>query len=118
MVSCPCLAMDTPGTNRRAPRCLVTPIGVYGPLDIAQPCIRLQRRLRKSFRRAESKDRQYSNKRIYKVTSYQINPPYEREIRWHSSRITVETGLNERGQHAHGASKTKEEGREGCAAQS
>src|SRR5208337_3089441 len=75
--------------------------------DITQPCIRLQRRLGKSPRWAERKDRQYSNNCIYKVMRYEINPP-QREIRWHSSRITVETGLNDRGQHAHGARKNKE----------
>jgi hypothetical protein len=64
--------------------------------------------LEKALRRAKSKDRQYSNRCIYKVIRYKINPPHKREIRWYLSRITVETGLNDRGQHAHGARKNKE----------
>jgi hypothetical protein len=41
------------------------------------------------------------------VCRYEINPPHKR-IQWHSSQITVETGLNDRGQHAHGPRKNKE----------
>ena len=35
------------------------------------------------------------------VGRYEINLPHKR-IQWHSSQITVETGLNDREQRAHG----------------
>jgi hypothetical protein len=55
-----------------------TPIGVHDLRDIAPPCVRLQRCLGKSPRRANSKNRQNSNKRIYIILNYEINPPQER----------------------------------------
>ena len=36
-----------------------------------------------------------------------MNPPHERAS-WHSSQITGETGLNDRGRRAHGPRKNKE----------
>jgi hypothetical protein len=75
--------------------------------DIAQPCVRLQRCLGKSPRRANIKDRQNSNTRIYMVGRYEINLPHKR-IQWHSSQITIETGLNDREQRAQGPRKNKE----------
>jgi hypothetical protein len=91
---------------------LKTPIGVCVPHDIAQPSVRIQRCLRRSpdrhkAMRAQSKDREISNNRLYGSIRHDIKP-HRKRIPWHSDRITTETATNETGRHAHGAMKSKE----------
>src|SRR5258708_27311166 len=60
-------------------------------------------------RRANNKDRQNLERRIYRTAKAQNQPAVLRgSSLWHSSRITEETVLNDSGRRGHAARRSKE----------
>src|SRR5262245_9464801 len=98
---------------------LRTPIGVYGLRDIAQPRVRIQRCLGKSPARANIKNRQNLERAIYSPGRCEINHSRRRgSFHGIQAELRQRPGRTREGSARTQRRETKEEGREGGAAQS